>query len=128
MNLMNLRKAIMDEDNITLEEMQQIFNVTKEELFESIKELLKDSDNDTKLKERLEQRKDIIYGKIHINRDCRGIVNFGDTKYHINTEDVYDALNNDISTEDEPFARVILPKGSDGSISTSKNRLIRIGD
>jgi hypothetical protein len=40
----------------------------------------------------------------------------------------YDALNNDISTEDEPFARVILPKGGDGSISTSKNRLIRIGD
>ena len=96
MNLMNLRKAIMDEENITLEEMQQIFNVTKEELFESIKELLKDSDNDTKLKERLEQRKDIIYGKIHINRDCRGIVNFGDTKYHINTEDVYDALNEDM--------------------------------
>ena len=40
----------------------------------------------------------------------------------------YDALNNDISTEDEPFARVILPKGGDGSVSTSKNRLIRIGD
>ena len=96
MNLMNLRKAIMDEENITLEEMQEIFNVNKEELFKSIIELLQESDNDTKLKERLEERKDIIYGRIHINRDCRGIVNFGDKKYHINTEDVYDALNEDM--------------------------------
>lgn len=91
-----LRRAFMDEENITLNEMCEIFNISKEELYESIKKLLIDSENDKQLIERLQQRKDIIFGRIHINRDCVGIVNFGDTKYHINSDDVYDALNEDL--------------------------------
>ena len=90
-----LRRALMDEDNITLNEIKEIFNLTDEELLESIKRLINESENDSKLRARLEERNDIIYGTIHINRDNKGIVNFGNNKYHIETEDLYDALDED---------------------------------
>ena len=95
-DIRKIREALVDEENYTLKEIAQGFNITMEELYEGIKQLLSESENDKRLIERLQERKDIIFGTIHINRDCRGIVNFGDTKYHINAEDVYDALDEDL--------------------------------
>ncbi len=94
--LSNLKKAIMDEDNITLKEMEQIFNVTTEELFSAIKNLLHDAKGDEILFNRIIERGDIIYGKLHINRENNGIVNFGSYKFHINSNDIKDALDEDM--------------------------------
>ena len=95
-NLSYLRRALMDEDNITLEEMQEIFNVSKDELYDSIVALLKEAKADTSLQKRLIERGDIVYGKLSINRNNQGIVNFGEKKYHINSEDIRDGLDEDI--------------------------------
>ena len=45
--LSSLREAIMDEENITLKEMEEIFNVSHEELIDSISNLLKEAKADT---------------------------------------------------------------------------------
>ena len=109
--LSDLKKAIMDEDNITLEEMKQIFNVSTEELFESIKQLLQEAKDDEILFRRIIERGDIIFGKLHINRENIGIVNFGNQKFYINTEDIKDALDEDtvlleITSKDKKKAKV----------------------
>ena len=95
-NLNKLREVIMFEENITLDEMEQIFEVSTEELFDSIKALLQEAKHDTSLLNRIIERGDIIYGKLCINRDNQGIVNFGEKKYHISTEDIKDGLDDDM--------------------------------
>ena len=101
----------MDEENITLNEMEEIFDVSDKELLESIAILLQEAKSDTKLHDRLIERGDIIFGKLSINRNNQGIVNFGDKKYHINSEDIRDGLNEDlvileVLDEDKKKARV----------------------
>ena len=109
--LKNLREAIMDEENITLKEMREIFNVSESELLDSIANLLIESKADVRLHERLIERGDIVFGKLLINRNNQGIVNFDDKKYHINSEDIKDGLNEDlvileVLDEDKKKARV----------------------
>ncbi len=95
-NLSTLKRAIMDDDNITLSEMEQIFEVTHEELIDSIRQLLSEDKNDELLQARLLERNDIIYGKININRDNKGVLTFGKYKYYIDSDNLKDALDNDI--------------------------------
>jgi len=95
-NLNYLRQAIIDEENISLKEMEEIFNVNEDELFEAIKELVKEAKNDEKLIKRLEQRQDIIVGTLNINRDNRGVVKLGDNKYYVSSRNIKDALDKDL--------------------------------
>ena len=95
-NLSHLREAIMDEENISLKEMEEIFEVSEEELFEAIKRLFKESKNDEKLFKRLEERNDLIVGYLNINRDNRGSVRLGENKYYVPSKNIGDALDKDL--------------------------------
>ena len=95
-DLRNLRRAIMFEENLSLSDMEELFRVSKDELFDSIKALLLEAKADTALQKRLIERGDIVYGTLSINRNNQCIVNFGEKKYYINAEDIRDGLNEDL--------------------------------